>query len=117
MKYAESVFDIDFMDYLDEYLLPYLQYRQPEMNRYDFIQQCSLYAIRSFLQQSENIVLLGNRDDIILNENDINFIQSVFGQRAFLYPTGGHCGNLMYTPFVERLVSMVSVPEAVEGVQ
>jgi hypothetical protein len=92
---------------MDEFLLPYLKHLDPAMDRYTMMRQCSLYDIRSYLMETDKIVLIGNSDDVILNDNDLAFIKTVFGQRAKLYPSGGHCGNMMYAPFVEAIVAMV----------
>lgn len=107
MPYAEAAFDISFENYMDEFLLPYLKHLDPTMDRYTMMRQCSLYDIRSYLMENDKIVLIGNSDDVILNDNDLAFIETVFGQRARLYPSGGHCGNMMYGPFVEAMVAMV----------
>ena len=107
LPYAEEAFEISFEAYVEEYLLPYLQYLQPGLDRYTMIRQCSLYDIRTYLMETDKIVVIGNRDDVILNEHDLTFIATVFGDRAKLFPTGGHCGNLMYTPFVETMLGMV----------
>lgn len=111
LPYAQESFEISFQQYMEEYLLPYLQHLQPGLDRYTMMRQCSLYDIRTYLGQTDKIVLIGNRDDVILNEHDLKFITSVFGTRAKLYPSGGHCGNLMYTPFVESMLSMVKPEE------
>ena len=33
-------------------------------------------------------------DDVILVPGEIDFLRATFGQRAFIYPRGGHLGNL-----------------------
>ena len=107
MDYAEAAFEIGFEDYMDEFLLPYLQHLDPSLDRYTMIQQCSLYPIRSYLKETDKVVLIGNRDDVILNDNDVRFIEDTFGGRAKLFPSGGHCGNMMYGPFVETMLEML----------
>ena len=37
-----------------------------------------------------------NQDDIILGPGDIEYLQATLGDRAKIYPTGGHCGNMDY---------------------
>lgn len=107
MDYAEAAFEIGFESYMDEYLLPYLNHLKPGLDRYTMIQQCSLYPIRSYLMETDKIVLIGNRDDVILNELDVKFLETVFGSRAKFFPTGGHCGNIMFPPFVKAMLEMV----------
>ncbi|QJB55142.1 alpha/beta fold hydrolase [Pseudodesulfovibrio sp. zrk46] len=117
LPYAEAAFDISFENYLEEYLLPYLQYLKPGLDRYTMMRQCSLYDIRSYLVETDKIVLIGNKDDVILNDHDLNFIDGVFGSRAHLYPSGGHCGNMMYPVFVEQMLSMVRPEGTTEAVE
>jgi predicted alpha/beta-fold hydrolase len=107
MPYAEAAFNVSFIDYMDEFLLPYLKYLDPSIDRYTMMRQCSLYDIRSYLMENDKVVVIGNTDDVILNDNDLSFIKTVFGRRARLFPSGGHCGNMMYTPFVETMIGMV----------
>lgn len=108
LPYAEEAFEISFEEYMEEYLLPYLQHLQPGLDRYTMLRQCSLYDIRTYLMETDKVVLIGNKDDVILNEHDFSFISTVFGDRARLFPSGGHCGNLMYPSFVEAMLEMVT---------
>jgi len=107
MDYAEAAFDISFENYMDEFLLPYLQHLTPGLDRYSMIKECSLYPIRTYLKGADKILLIGNRDDVILNGEDLAFIESVFGTRAKLFSSGGHCGNLMHPSFAKAMVEMV----------
>ncbi|MBI9079440.1 MAG: alpha/beta fold hydrolase [Pseudodesulfovibrio sp.] len=108
MPYAEASFEISFKSYMDEYLLPYLQYLDPGLDRWTMIKQCSLYEISDYLKKTDKVVLVGNVNDPILDEHDLAFIGKVFGDRATLFPSGGHCGNIMYGPFVEKMLELVS---------
>ena len=45
-----------------------------------------------------------NADDIILAPGEIEFFRQVFGNRAKIYPRGGHCGNMAYRDNVTYLV-------------
>jgi hypothetical protein len=46
-----------------------------------------------------------NSDDIILGPGDIEFLQDVLGDRATIYPYGGHCGNMEYTQNVTDMLN------------
>lgn len=107
MTYAEVAFEVSFKDYMEEFLLPYLQHMQPGLDRWTMIKQCSLYDIQKFLEETDKVAVIGNVNDPILNDHDLKFIDKVFGDRAVLHPTGGHCGNIMFPSFVEKMVSMV----------
>jgi hypothetical protein len=45
-----------------------------------------------------------NEDDIILAPGEIDFFKEVFGTRAKIYPTGGHCGNMQYKLWVQDML-------------
>lgn len=107
LPYAQQAFGISFENYLDEYLLPFVQYLDPSMDRAALIRNSGLECIRSFLQSSDKVFVVGNRDDVILQPEDVRFLDEVFAERARLFEHGGHCGNLMYPPFVRAMVAGV----------
>lgn len=107
MPYTRVAAAISFEDYVDEYLLPYLQFISPGMTKENLIQECSLESIKDYLSKSDKISVLGNADDIILNEHDVEFLRKTFGDRAVLFPRGGHCGNLMFKPFALKAQEML----------
>jgi hypothetical protein len=45
-----------------------------------------------------------NADDVILEPGEIDFFRDVFGDRATIYPHGGHCGNMNYKDNVALMV-------------
>lgn len=107
MDYAEAAFEVPFKAYMEEYLLPYIKQLHPEMDRWAFIRQCSLYDIRDYLKTADKVVVIGNVNDPILNEYDLKFLDTVFGDRAVLHPVGGHCGNMMFSPFVKKMLELM----------
>ena len=46
-----------------------------------------------------------NADDVILKPGEIDFFSEVFGDRATIYPHGGHCGNMNYRDNVAHMVN------------
>lgn len=99
LPYTRVAAAISFSDYIDEYLLPYLQFIKPGTTKGDLIKKCNLDIIQDYLKGSDKIFVIGNSDDIILNEEDLDFLQKTFGERAIFFKRGGHCGNLMFKPF------------------
>jgi len=57
-------------------------------------EETSMRAIENYLKSSEKIYLMHNQNDFILKEGDIDYFKRVFGNRAHIYPYGGHCGNM-----------------------
>ena len=49
-----------------------------------------------YLRNDDNIGVMHNSDDIILGPGDIEYLQEVMGERAKIFPLGGHCGNMHY---------------------
>ena len=49
-----------------------------------------------------------NADDILLAEGDIDYLRDVFGERAQIYPRGGHSGNMAYIDNVAHMLDFFS---------
>ncbi|MEZ7197243.1 alpha/beta hydrolase [Pseudodesulfovibrio karagichevae] len=107
LPYARQAFDIPFESYLDEYLLPYLHYNDPTITRAEAIRRSSLESIRDWLAKTDKVVVAGNKDDVILDAQDLRFLETVFGKRAHLFEHGGHCGNMMHPAFVRVMKELV----------
>ncbi|WP_207261819.1 alpha/beta fold hydrolase [Desulfovibrio sp. Huiquan2017] len=108
LDYARQAFDISFEQYLDEYMLPYLRYRNPTITRAQVIRQSSLESIRGWLEKTDKVVVVGTKDDVILSYKDEQFLETVFSHgRAVLFEHGGHCGNMMHPTFVRALKEKV----------
>ena len=65
----------------------------------------SLTQIADYLRSSEKITVMHNEDDIILETGEIDFFNEVFGDRATIYPYGGHCGNMNYRDNVAQMLA------------
>lgn len=95
--------DITFGDYFDRAMLPRAQREDANITKADLIKRYSLYAIENYLKTSDKIYLVTSRDDIILKAGEVEYLQSIFAERAKIFPRGGHCGNLDRLSFVEHL--------------
>lgn len=94
--YMDAAVGVTFEDYVEEYLLPFLVFKDPSMTRERAIAACSLESIAAYLRKSSHIKVMTNRDDLILTREDLSFLGATFGPRLKVYPVGGHCGNLRY---------------------
>lgn len=95
--------DITFSDYFERAMLPRAQRTDATITKEDLIHRYSLYAIEDYLKASEKIYLVTNKDDIILQAGEVDYLASIFNDRAKIFPRGGHCGNLDRQSFVEYL--------------
>jgi hypothetical protein len=69
------------------------------------VERDSLWAIEDFLRRTPGIGLMHNLDDFLLTEQEMDYLIDVFGERAQIYPIGGHCGNLAYRDNIAHLIA------------
>jgi pimeloyl-ACP methyl ester carboxylesterase len=93
-EYFEVAIRMTFIDYFDDLYYPYFKARDPAITRQDLIDQASLQSIHDFLAHADHVGLMTNEDDIILDPGQIDYLRALFGDRAQIWPTGGHMGNL-----------------------
>jgi Alpha/beta hydrolase family len=94
-----------FEEYAREILYPAYRARHPEIGFQDMIEASSLQSIGEYLAGNPKIGLMHNRDDITLAPGDLDFLIEIFGERAQIYPRGGHNGNLEYRDNVADIIA------------
>lgn len=95
---------LGFTDYYHEFFYPYYRDTDSAGSRDSFVQSESLTHIQDYLVSTPKITVMHNEDDIILEPGEIDFFRDVFGDRAKIYPHGGHCGNMSYRDNVAHMV-------------
>jgi hypothetical protein len=103
---------LNFVSYFDGVYVPFVQQREPGVTRAELIERASLRAIEPYLRQDQRVVLLGTQDDVILSRAEMLWLEDVFGERARLFPTGGHCGSMDQREFVREMLRLVFAGEA-----
>jgi hypothetical protein len=93
-EYFEVSMRLTFIDYFNDLYYPYFKERDPTITKQELIDQASLKSIQDFLADAEHVGLMTNEDDIILAPGQIEYLRELFGERAQIWPTGGHMGNL-----------------------
>ena len=104
--YRQVLYRTGFTDYYHELFYPFYREEQPDKTRDEFINSVSLEHIADYLRGAEHIVVMHNADDVILEPGEIDFFPEVFGDRATIYPHGGHCGNMNYRENVAHMLSV-----------
>jgi hypothetical protein len=111
LRPTDSLFDyflvsshLSFLDYFNEYLLPYFQKQRPGLTRQAYIDSLSIRSIEGYVKSSAKLGVMTNENDFILSREDLDYLRQIFGERAKIYPRGGHLGNLEYK---ENLAYMV----------
>jgi hypothetical protein len=111
--YAKVAMRLGFTDYFHQFFYPFYNARLDKpISRDEMIKSMSLESIEDYLHNSDKIFLMSNRDDLILEEGEIEFFRRVFGDRAKIYPYGGHCGNMQYIDNVRHMLRVMgSLPQ------
>lgn len=93
----EEIRSFTIMEYLTKCLIPRIkQVSDQEMSIEKLSSESSLKRIEATLTNNKNIFLMHNRDDFLISEEDVAFLETLFNKRAKIYPRGGHLGNLWY---------------------
>lgn len=109
-EFATVAVRSSFSDYINNLFYPYFKARQPDVTLDDLIEMTSLHSIEQYLRTNKNIGLMHNADDIILAPGELDYLEQVFGDRAEIYPTGGHCGNMDYRDNVAYMMNFFRTP-------
>lgn len=81
-----------FAQYMDQFVVPSLS--EDEIRSDPNLNSADLYSVASVLANDARVFVMENADDILVKAGDLEFLQATFGSRFFLYPYGGHVGNL-----------------------
>jgi len=97
---------LGFTDFYHAYFYPYYKSKDPTLTRSGLINAMSLSDIEDYLRSATKIEVMHNADDIILAPGEIEFFPRVFGDRAKIYPRGGHCGNMDFRDNVAHMINV-----------
>ena len=75
---------LNFVNFFDGLYVPYVQRREPGITR----------------------------AELILSRDDVLWLEDVFGERARIFPTGGHCGSMDQREFVREMLRLIFDAEA-----
>jgi hypothetical protein len=109
--YAMTAYHTSFVNYFDEWFFPFYERREPGLTKEMLIQRTSLRSMEAYLKSSPKIGLLHNEDDIIMGPGEVDYLRGVFGSRACVFPTGGHCGNMIHEDAVRFMASFLTGKE------
>lgn len=105
--YLRRALFCDFGCYMETQLWPNWQSRNAGLSVDDMAYRTSLQSIEGYLRGNEDIAVVSAADDFILGREDYYYLADLFGERAYLYPRGGHGGNLQHKDVVERMLAFV----------
>jgi len=91
-----EILQYSYQDYFEDFLVPYYQTRGVDLTTPEALERAGdLRPLAPALQANPDIRMVVNRNDILLTEEDLAWVQSVFEPaRLTLFENGGHLGNL-----------------------
>lgn len=92
-----------FTDYFNQMVYPH--YKDRFSTSEAMIKATDLKIIEDFLLNAQHIGLITNVDDIIYAPGEIEFLRNTFGQRATIFPNGGHLGNISSRAYVNEMIN------------
>lgn len=101
---TEEAATISFVDYMNKVVIPTLP--AEELIK-DITFETSMYSQMEALRRDPRVFVFTNTDDFILKTEDIQMLRENLGPRLFLFPYGGHMGNIM-VPFNVQLYLKMS---------
>lgn len=93
----EEAREYPVMEYITTWLIPRLRqvgYRSMGLEALN--ERTSLKGVATALAGNDKVFLMHNRDDFLVSPEDLEYLEGIFGERAKIYPHGGHLGNLWY---------------------
>jgi predicted alpha/beta-fold hydrolase len=101
--YSKVAFRVSYEEFFEEFFQPFWATKGLSLSRDQLLTQLSLKGIEDYLKESAKIGLLTNADDLILQSGELEYLQQLFGDRAKIYPWGGHMGNLSYPETLQSI--------------
>ena len=81
------------------------KYKYPNLDFNKFISDFDLRSSQDFINRNnKNIIFITSIDDILLAEEDLNYIRKTFSNRV-LIPFGGHTGVLWHKDVANLMVN------------
>lgn len=103
----EEARSYSLMDYMGTFVIPRLKrIGNKEMSLKALDKSNSIRGIKSVLENKQTVFLMHNLDDILVSAEDVAYLEKVFGERAVIYPHGGHLGNLWYPENKEHMLDV-----------
>ena len=101
----QEILQYSYMDYFKKFAVPYYQRRGIDLSAQDTLEKASdLRTYGAGLHANPDIRLILNRNDFLLPDTDLAWLQATFDpSQITLFEHGGHLGNLAY-PDVQKAI-------------
>jgi len=100
-----EILQYSFTDYFTQFVTPYYQTRGIDLTEPETLKRAvDLRTYSDRLRTNADIRLIVNRNDILLAEEDLRWLEAVIGpERLRVFDRGGHLGNLAH-PEVQKAI-------------
>ncbi len=105
-KRNEESQTINFSQYMDKIVMASLT---PEEQSKDTNYESSFYSQVENLKNDSRVFIIENTDDFIVKPSDIDLLRQNFSERLFLFPYGGHLGNVLAPSHVELYLKVLAL--------
>lgn len=116
MAYRE-IEQFSFMEYMYAFVLPYFakeraDVRFSESGAQRLFDLSDLRSIEAGLAKNEKVFFVSNRNDFLLRQQDIAWVNALMGDRVHFFERGGHLGNLHRQDIQEAIRRFVNPPSS-----
>ena len=116
MAYRE-IEQYSFMEYMYAFVLPYFatmraDVRFSESGAQRIFELSDLRSIEGGLVKNERVFFVSNRNDFLLRQRDVAWVDALLGDRVFFFERGGHLGNLHREDIREAIRRFVNQPSS-----
>jgi len=100
-----EILQYSFKDYIERFVAPYYQTRGIDLTQPEALKRgTDLRTYAEGLRANPNIRLIVNRNDILLAEEDLEWLKTAIGsEQLTIFEKGGHLGNLAH-PAVQKAI-------------
>jgi ABC-type transporter lipoprotein component MlaA len=116
MSYRE-IEQFSFMEYMYAFVLPYfaktradIQFSESGAQR--LFELSDLRSIAPALAKNAKVFFVSNRNDFLLRQQDVAWMDALMGDRVHFFERGGHLGNLHRKEIREAIVRFVNPPSS-----
>ena len=102
-------------DYVKFAVLPYAKNRKHdcELSRVedDANELMSDYRLQNhgkYLSEDSSLYIFANQDDFLMQDGDVEFLEQVMPERVYIFPRGGHFGNVWHKTNMRLLFDVLS---------
>jgi hypothetical protein len=98
--------DLGLVGYIKQIFMPEFAKKYKPI---DLLKRVNFNYVREDVKNNPNIFLMHNADDILIDRDQLEYLQQVFTpERMKIYPTGGHLGNLWFKQNQDDILNIMS---------